>query len=183
MSRDCVEFVRAIGRSLYLEMPRRTILQMVPRAYVRALMASITTGTLTLPDARYEGTLVNDKPMGRGVLTFQDESRIEGTFWGIDHVAGSGTLYLASGYRYNGAVIDYKAHGAGTLLTTDTAVLTGRFESGELKALVRDHTPNRAYSRRRETVRARVIAEFGAIAFPSVRTARASRTESAEARQ
>jgi hypothetical protein len=164
LSRDCVEFVRAVGNSLYLEMPRRTILQMVPRAYVRALMASVTTGTLTLPDAVYEGTLVNDKPMGRGVLTLADESRIDGTFWGLDHVVGSGTLNLASGYRYEGTIVNYRAHGAGTIMTaTDAPVLTGKFESGELKTLVRDRTPNLVYSGHRRTAAARVATEFGPI--------------------
>jgi hypothetical protein len=184
LSRDCVEFVRAVGNSLYLEMPRRTILQMAPRAYVRALMATVTTGTLTLPDAVYEGTLVNNRPMGRGVLTFQDESRIDGTFWGLDQVVGSGTLNLASGYRYQGAILNYKAHGDGTILTaTDTRVLTGKFESGELKVLVRDHTPDRTYSRHRKTIGSRVAAEFGPVELLPVRTAAASRTGSAEARQ
>jgi hypothetical protein len=164
LRRDCVEFVRAIGSSLYLEVPRRTILQMAPRAYVRALMASVTTGTLTLPDAIYEGTLVNNKPMGRGVLTFQDESRIEGTFWGLDHVIGSGVMTLASGSRYEGAIVNYKAHGDGTLFTATSApMLTGKFESGELKSLVRDHTPNRAFSRHRSTIGPRVSAEFGIV--------------------
>src|SRR5260370_5223901 len=116
LSRDCVEFVRAIGNSLYLEMPRRTILQMTPRAYIRALMASVTKETRTLPNAVYEGSLVKDKPRGRGVLTFDDQSRIEGTFWGLDHVVGSGTLNLASGYCYEGAIINYQAHGAGKIL-------------------------------------------------------------------
>src|SRR5258708_1189433 len=116
LSRDCVEFVRAIGNSLYLEMPRRTILQMTPRAYIRALMASVTKETRTLPNAVYEGSLVKDKPMGRGVFTFDDQSRIEGTFWGLDHVVGSGTLNLASGYCYEGAIINYQAHRAGKIL-------------------------------------------------------------------
>jgi hypothetical protein len=31
LSRDCVEFVRAVGNALYLEMPRRTIIRMAPR--------------------------------------------------------------------------------------------------------------------------------------------------------
>jgi hypothetical protein len=183
LSRDCVEFVRAVGNSLYIEMPRRTILQMAPRAYVRALMASVTTGTLTLPDAVYEGSLVNNRPMGRGVLTFQDESRIDGSFWGLDHLVGSGILHLASGYRYEGAIINYKAHGAGRLLSaTDTPVLTGRFESGELKALLRDHTPDRAYSRHRNTMAERVAAEFGRIEALPAGTARVSRAGSAEVR-
>ena len=166
LSRDCVEFVRAVGNSLYLEMPRRTIMQMTPRAYVRALMASVTTGTLTVPDAVYEGSLVNNKPMGRGVLTFQDESRIDGAFWGLDHVVGSGTLNLANGYRYEGAIVNYQAHGAGAILSpASTPILTGRFERAEL-----------ASGKRRKSIEA----QFGRIELLSVRTAAASRTGLAE---
>jgi hypothetical protein len=39
VSRDCVEFLRAVGLSLNLDMPRRTIFRSTPRAYVRALVA------------------------------------------------------------------------------------------------------------------------------------------------
>src|SRR5260370_36297678 len=105
-------------------------------------MSSVATGTLTLPDAIYEGSLVNNKPMGRGVLTFDDQSRIEGTFWNLDHVVGSGTLNLASGYRYEGAIVNYQAHGAGKILSPgSTPIFTGRFERGEV-----------AYSQRRGTI-------------------------------
>jgi hypothetical protein len=39
-SRDCVEFLRAIGTSLDLDMPRRGMTRWTPHAYVRALLAS-----------------------------------------------------------------------------------------------------------------------------------------------
>jgi len=38
-SRDCVEFLRAVGLSLGLDMPRRTLARSTPQAYVRALVA------------------------------------------------------------------------------------------------------------------------------------------------
>jgi hypothetical protein len=40
VSRDCVEFLRAVGLSLHLEMPRRTILRSTPQAYVHALITA-----------------------------------------------------------------------------------------------------------------------------------------------
>ena len=38
--RDCVEFVRAVGLALGIEMPRRGVTRWTPRAYVRAVLAS-----------------------------------------------------------------------------------------------------------------------------------------------
>ena len=49
MSRDCVEFLRAVGDSLHL--------------------ASVSDGRAELDDAVYEGSLVNKKPMGQGTGT------------------------------------------------------------------------------------------------------------------
>ena len=39
LNRDCVEFVRAVGESLHLNMPRRRIDSWTPQAYLRALLA------------------------------------------------------------------------------------------------------------------------------------------------
>ena len=41
LSSDCVEFLRAVGGSLGLEMPSRTLTRWTPRAYVRAWLASV----------------------------------------------------------------------------------------------------------------------------------------------
>jgi len=38
-SRDCVEFLRAVGQSIDLDMPRRGITSQTPQAYVRGLVA------------------------------------------------------------------------------------------------------------------------------------------------
>jgi hypothetical protein len=40
LNRDCVDFVRAVGESLHLNMPRRLITRWTPQAYVRALIES-----------------------------------------------------------------------------------------------------------------------------------------------
>lgn len=40
LNRDCVEFLRAVGDSLHLNMPRRLITRWTPQAYVRALLLS-----------------------------------------------------------------------------------------------------------------------------------------------
>ncbi len=42
--RDCVEFVRAVGLSLGIEMPPRGVTRWTPRAYVRAVLASVDAG-------------------------------------------------------------------------------------------------------------------------------------------
>lgn len=39
LSRDCVEFLRAVGLSLGLDMPRRGMTRWTPHAYVRALLS------------------------------------------------------------------------------------------------------------------------------------------------
>ena len=39
LDRDCVEFLRAVGAALNLDIPTRTPARWTPRAYVRALMA------------------------------------------------------------------------------------------------------------------------------------------------
>jgi hypothetical protein len=92
LSRDCVEFLRAVGDSLHLEMPRRSITRW------RALLASVSDGRVELEDAVYEGSLVNKKPMGHGTLTYPDQSEIHGTFWGWEHHIGSGRLNAANIY-------------------------------------------------------------------------------------
>jgi hypothetical protein len=48
-SRDCVEFLRAVGLSLGLDMPRRGIARWTPHAYVRALLARAGEGSLFRP--------------------------------------------------------------------------------------------------------------------------------------
>ena len=83
-SRDCVEFLRAVGLSLHLDMPRRRLTRWTPHSYVQALLATVGTGTLELEDAVYEGSLMNGQPMGHGSLIYNDGSRIDGTFWGLD---------------------------------------------------------------------------------------------------
>jgi hypothetical protein len=85
LSSDCVEFIRAIGDSLGLDMPHRTLLRWTPRAYVRALLAGVSSGTVHLAEGDYEGSLMNGRPMGHGVLVGTDRSRIEATFWGADN--------------------------------------------------------------------------------------------------
>jgi len=85
LSSDCVEFIRAVGDSLGLEMPRRTLTRWTPRAYVRALLASVGSGTLHVADGDYEGSFMNGKPMGHGTILFTDQSRVEATFWGLDN--------------------------------------------------------------------------------------------------
>lgn len=46
-SRDCVEFLRAVGAALHLNMPWRGVTQFTPQAYLRALLDSAGNGKLT----------------------------------------------------------------------------------------------------------------------------------------
>ena len=46
LSRDCVEFLRAVGMSIHLKMPGRNVTRWAPQAYVRALLASAGEGSL-----------------------------------------------------------------------------------------------------------------------------------------
>lgn len=51
VNRDCVEFLRAVGDSIHLKMPRRSIARWTPQAYVRALVANIPERTVAAPVA------------------------------------------------------------------------------------------------------------------------------------
>ena len=143
MTADCVEFLRAAGESLGLPMPSRFITRWTPTSYVRALLAMVNEGTRELDSGLYTGSLMNRNPMGQGVLAYADGSRIEGTFRGADHVAGTGRLNsLPGGFRYEGDVLDFQAHGIGALSKLlDTGwepVLKGRFERGRAVKVIRD---------------------------------------------
>jgi len=46
LNRDCVEFLRVVGTSLHLNMPRRRVTRWSPHSYVRALLATVDDGTL-----------------------------------------------------------------------------------------------------------------------------------------
>jgi len=82
LSKDCVEFMRAVGASLGLRMPSRFVTRWTPRAYVRAVLATVEDGTLALEGASYQGSMMDKRPMGHGVLTYDDGSRVEGVFRG-----------------------------------------------------------------------------------------------------
>jgi len=46
VSRDCVEFLHAVGASIHLHMPERGLLRLAPQAYIRALQDRAADGTL-----------------------------------------------------------------------------------------------------------------------------------------
>jgi hypothetical protein len=46
LGRDCVEFLRAVGVSLHLKMPTRSVTRWTPQAYVRALQERAGDGSL-----------------------------------------------------------------------------------------------------------------------------------------
>jgi hypothetical protein len=48
LGRDCVEFLRAVGDSLHLKMPGRSLTRWTPQAYLRALQARAADGTLAV---------------------------------------------------------------------------------------------------------------------------------------
>jgi hypothetical protein len=49
LNRDCVEFLRAVGESLGLDLPRRTVTRWTPQAYVRAVMANANKRPAAFP--------------------------------------------------------------------------------------------------------------------------------------
>ena len=153
LGKDCVEFLRAVGEAMDLPMPRRFVTRWTPQAYVRALVASVVDdGSADLGEAHYQGSLIGGKPMGHGVLTYRDGSFIDGTFWGLARNVGTGRLNgLDGGYRYEGQIVDGKAHGKGTLarvrITEDgeptAPVLAGRFAGGVLQKVTRAYGDGR----------------------------------------
>ncbi len=91
--------------------------------------------------------------MGHGTLTFPDQSEIQGTFWGWGHHVARGRLNgLSSGYRYEGEIVDYRAHGKGAVfkMVDDTEMpvelLTGNFENGTLQTVIHE-SAGRKHSR------------------------------------
>jgi hypothetical protein len=157
LSSDCVEFMRAIGTELGLEMPYRFVTRWTPQAYVRALLASVSSGTADLPRAVYQGSLMFNKPVGHGVITFGDGSRIEGAFRGADHFAGRGRLMLPGNRRYEGGIVDGLPQGRGTIARielideTESAepLVTGRFDHGQMQTVIRDYMRARPRHARR----------------------------------
>ena len=133
-------------------MPRRFVTRWTPRAYMRAVLASVVEdGTLELETAVYQGSLMDKTPMGQGTLTFNDGSQIEGVFRGFDHHTGTGRLNaLPDGYFYEGGIADYQAQGVGTLsrtmtidgIETTTRILSGKFEAGSLQKVAHTYRPN-----------------------------------------
>jgi len=152
LSKDCVEFLRAVGGSLRLNMPSRFLTRWTPRAYVRAVLASaVEDGTLELETALYQGSLMDKRPMGQGTLAFDDGSRVEGTFRGFDRHTGSGRLNgLPNGYFYEGEIVDYQAQGKGTISRTSIndgeestiKVLAGVFTAGSLQKVTHTYRAN-----------------------------------------
>lgn len=147
LSSDCVEFMRAVGAALGLEMPYRFVTRWTPQAYVRALLASVSSGTAELPLAMYQGSLMLNKPVGHGVIVFGDGSRIEGAFRGADHFAGRGRLMLPGNRRYEGGIVDGLPQGRGTIARIEfidetestEPLITARFDRGQIENVIRDY--------------------------------------------
>jgi hypothetical protein len=173
LTRDCVEFLRAVGEVLHVPMPSRLVTRWTPKAYVRALLASISEGRVDLDVGMYTGSRVKEKPIGHGVVTRPDGSRIEGTFWAPDHMVGAGRIIdLVDGFRYEGDIVDFKAQGEGKLWrlgdSENTApaelLLKGHFEFGRLQKRTRDMTVNPKHKWSRSTSsKERIFTEFGVI--------------------
>jgi hypothetical protein len=89
LKHDCVEFLRAVGEAFDLPMPTRRVTRWTPEAYVRALLTSMNEGIVAFDGVVYDGSLVNGKPFGRGLITLADGSRIECVFRG-----GGGSMEL-----------------------------------------------------------------------------------------
>jgi len=162
LSSDCVEFMRAVGGALGIEMPYRFITRWTPRAYVRALLASVELGEAHLADAVYEGSLVAGKATGHGTLTFADGSRVEGAFRAAGHYTGTGILLFPGNRRYEGGIADGLPEGRGTIsrvaMVDDEEgtepVVTAIFEHGQMTAIIHDYTlPLRRKGRDQQTAR------------------------------
>lgn len=68
------------------------------------------TGTLTLPYGVYNGQIMNNQPNGKGVMTFKDNSKLEGTFKnGL--VEGTARVTLPDGTYSEGPYVNGKRDG------------------------------------------------------------------------
>jgi hypothetical protein len=138
LSHDCVEFLRAVGDSLNLPMPKRYPTRWTPQAYVRALLASVREGKLEIAGAVYVGSIMNDIPAGQGSLITRDGVKIDGAFSGLAHHRGAGEFPTCGGSLiYSGAIVDFQAQGKGLLNDQSGPVISGLFEKGKLIRIIR----------------------------------------------
>jgi len=145
LRRDCVEFLRDVGTSLGLDMPRRMAAGATPHAYVQALLAGVSMGKRDFGEAMYEGSLLEGRPTGHGMLS-SGSFEISGTFWGLEHQVGEGWISDEERiFRYEGDIVDYQPHGRGTIQRYESVdgprevrpILSGRFENGLLRTVIR----------------------------------------------
>jgi hypothetical protein len=138
LSHDCVEFLRAVGDSLDLPMPKRYPTRWTPQAYVRALLASVREGKLEIANAVYEGSIMNGVPIGQGSLIARDDVKIDGAFSGLAHHRGTGAFPACGGsLKYSGGIVDFQAQGKGLLNDQSGLAISGLFEKGRLISIIR----------------------------------------------
>lgn len=88
--------------------------------------------SLSFPDSSfYQGTIVDGKPNGKGILTWVSGDEYQGDFYdGV--IAGNGKFSWVNGDSYEGQVKDGAMHGEGKLYMANGDVYTGKFSKGQL---------------------------------------------------
>ena len=91
---------------------------------IRILLIVFLVGCSSKID--YVGELVNDKPHGKGTITYENGDSYEGE-WKEGKKHGKGTLTTSAGGKYEGEWKEGKKHGQGTLFFDDGSKAVGEF--------------------------------------------------------
>lgn len=91
-------------------------------------------GSLETSEGTYEGDLVNDKPHGKGVFSFNDGGRYEGDFV-KGAFSGKGVMtytFPTDGYRYEGEFANGKRQGKGVYIFPSGKRYEGDFADNDI---------------------------------------------------
>ena len=76
----------------------------------------------------YVGELKNEKPHGKGSITYENGESYEGV-WKDDKMEGQGTYTWSNGDKYEGEWKDGKKHGQGNIFFEDGSKVVGEFKN------------------------------------------------------
>ena len=91
---------------------------------IRILLIVFLVGCSSKID--YVGELVNDKPHGKGTITYENGDSYEGE-WKDDEMEGQGTYTWPNGDKYVGGWKEGEKHGQGKLFFDDGSKVVGEF--------------------------------------------------------
>ncbi len=118
--------------------------------YIKGKKHVKSYGTLGTTEGTYEGDLVNGKPHGKGVLSFNDGGRYEGSFV-KGMITGKGIMIYtvpSSGYRYEGDFVNGNRHGRGVYAFPSGNRYEGEFAVNEIHGYGTMYSPDGSVSQK-----------------------------------